>query len=310
VLSAFVQFTDADGNVVPATFSNAQDTTRAAFLRWIPSNFTVFGVPLQGDDVPSYDFSFHIPSTASAATVFYGSLGLLGDPFCPEAVSGALLTVIFDIGLPVMSLALGIIPGLDALKNLAIEFIQAEVVQLLEAVIGGATDSNNPAERDGIFWADMNSSSASSTLAELGNRLLIGLLNSGLTPALIQTLGRVIAQDETLEMAGPLGVAFRVMAAGANVASLSGSISEVLACPAIFTNTVRLTQTTTVTLHHDPDDFQFPATARHYKVVLEYDDASSVTFVATGSISPPQSDPIVVSSTTYPPEAWSRWMCT
>ena len=49
-----------------------------------------------------------------------------------------------------------------------------------------------------------------------------------------------------------------------------------------------------MTVDHDPNDFQFPATARNYEVILTYDGASKVAHKQTGTIEPGRTDPLVV----------------
>ena len=111
-LSIYVQFAN-EGRDLPVEFPTKQDTFRAKFLKWTHSNYTVLGIPLIGDDIPSSSVCFNVPSEASKAKVYFGSLGLAGEAVSPEAVPGAELTLIFDIGLPTMFLAAGVAIGIE-----------------------------------------------------------------------------------------------------------------------------------------------------------------------------------------------------
>ena len=84
---------------------------------------------------------------------------------------------------------------------------------------------------------------------------------------------------------------FRAIAVVADVAMIAQTVGEVLASPALFINQLSLTQTTTVTISHDMNDFQFPATARKYEVTLTYDSASKVAHKQCGTIEPGRIDP-------------------
>jgi hypothetical protein len=86
-LSAFVQFADEAGDL-DLTGGGFPNTERAEFLDWINCNYTILGIPLTGDNVVQSSISFDVPVEASKAKVYFGSLGLGGQAFSPEAVQG------------------------------------------------------------------------------------------------------------------------------------------------------------------------------------------------------------------------------
>ena len=299
-ISAFVQFTDESGNAVPPDMSADQfDTSRSAFLTFLNSNYTILGIPLLGDDVPLSSFQFNVPKTASISTVYLGSLGLGGDAFCPEAITGSILTLSFNLGLPAMFLVLGVIPGKSLLDSIIQYILTQEGEQLIQELVELVIDEQDPEIPNNGIYGTESSSDAGVALAKLGNSLLRFLLNSGYAAKILEQIGQSVTEDETLQFAGPLGMVFKAIAAAANLAAIGQTLGEVLSSPALFANKISLTQTTTVTVDHDPDDFQFPATARNYQIVLTY-DGSSVVFQASGAISPGQTDPIVVAFDNVP----------
>ena len=68
-----------------------------------------------------------------------------------------------------------------------------------------------------------------------------------------------------------LGAVFRLAAVAADLAAIGESVAESLASPAIYSNTLLLTQSTTVTVDHDPNDFQFVITSYSIHYTKLYD---------------------------------------
>jgi hypothetical protein len=75
-------------------------------------------------------------------------------------------------------------------------------------------------------------------------------------------------------------------------AELIQTVIEVFASPPLFDNTLSLVMDTTVRIVHDPDDFRFPARARHYEITLVYDEASKVAHQQSGAVEADRVDPI------------------
>src|SRR4029453_8443088 len=106
-LSTYVQFCNENGPL-PVANPTSRDTSRAKFLSWINSNYTILGIPLFGNDIPQSSVQFDVPADASIAKVYFGSLGLGGQAFCPESLDGSILTLVFNIGIPTIFLAAGV----------------------------------------------------------------------------------------------------------------------------------------------------------------------------------------------------------
>jgi hypothetical protein len=299
-LSTYVQFANESGDL-PVQDPVSYDTDRAKFLAYITANYTILGAPLTGDDIVLSDVGFDVPTDASIAKVYFGSLGLGGQAFSPEAVDGSSLTLTFSIGLPAFFLVAGVVTGASLQATILKYLTTSEGIELATSL---AQDAQMQAGADdGIFGGTESSSQSAGKLASLGNALLTGLFAG--TAQVMKSLSEEILAEEVAEetiedSAGPFGLAFKLIAIGANLAALAESIGESLASPAIFINTICLTQTTTVTVNHDPEDFRFPATARNYEIILTY-DGSSVIHKRTGTISAQgQPDPIVESFDNVP----------
>ncbi len=290
-LSTYVQFANAGGDL-PVQNPTSSDTDRAKFLAWINSNYTVLGIPLIGDDIPQSSVRFDVPAEASIAKVYFGSLGLGGEAFCPEALDGAILTLIFNIGIPTILLVAGVAITGSLLKSLQQQF-GVGIIQLLRASLPLILGATVPDIANGIFGT-ANSSNATGVLTSLANALLTAFFATGEGAALLVQLAAITISENAADFIPILGTAFRIVAVLADVATIAESVGEVLASPALFINHLCLTMTTTVTINHDPEDFQFPATARNFEVTLTYDSASKVAHKQTGAIEPGRVDPIVV----------------
>ncbi len=299
-LSTFVQFANEGGDL-PVDNPTSVDTSRSKFIAYITANYTLLGIPLTGDDIILSNVGFDVPADASIAKVYFGSLGLGGDAFSPEAVGGSSLTLTFSIGLPAFFLVAGVVTG-TAIQTTILKYLATSDGIALVTSLAQDAQAQAGAD-DGIFGGTESSSKAAGKLASIGSALLTGLF--GGTAQVMKALTQDIVEEEVSEeaveeSAGPFGLAFKLIAIGANLAALAESVAESLASPAIFINTICLTQTTTVTVNHDPNDFRFPATARNYEIILTY-DGSSVIRKRTGTISAEGvPDPIVESFDNVP----------
>src|SRR5215470_12940433 len=289
-LSAYVQFANENGDL-PVANPTKEDTSRAKFLSWINSNYTILGIPLFGNSIPESSVQFDVPADASIAKVYFGSLGLGGQAFCPESLDGSILTLILNIGVPTILLAAGIAVSGPLISQLQ-KTLGVGIVQVLRASLPLILGLTVPDIANGIFGT-ANSHSAIAILTSLGNAILSAFFASGEAAAFLVELGIVVVSGQTVDLLGPLALIFRAVAVLADVAMIAQTVGEVLASPALFINALNLTQTTTVTISHDKDDFQFPATARKYEVILTYDTASTVAHKQCGTIEPGRTADIV-----------------
>lgn len=289
-LSAYVQFANESGDL-PVASPTKEDTSRAKFLSWINSNFTILGIPLIGDDIPQSSVQFDVPTDASIAKVYFGSLGMGGQAFCPESLDGSILTLILNLGVPTILLAAGIAMTASLIKALS-EQIGVTVVQVIRASLPLILGATFPDIVNGIFGTS-NSGNAVGILTSLGNAIISAFFASGEAGTFLVELGVAVIAGQAIDCTGPIALIFRAIAVLADVAMIAQTVGEVLASPAIFINELCLTQTTTVSIGHDMEDFQFPATARKYEVILTYDSASKVAHKQCGTIEPGRTADIV-----------------
>ncbi len=292
-LSAYVQFANEGGDL-PLANPEQQDTQRARFLQLLNSNYTVLGIPLIGDTVEKQTLRFNLPVEASKARLYFGSLGLGGDAFSPEALQGSVVTLTFNIGIPTLLLAAGVAVGAAVQKSI-LGFLQSgSGRQVIALIVTRVIALAGPAVASGIFGTG-NSGNAAGVLTSLGTLLAQIVLSSGNFAAALVQIGVSAVAANVATFIGPLGVAFRVAAALADVATIAQSVAEVLGSPAIFTNLLSAQMRTTVTIEKDPTNSTFPALARTYEVTLIYDQASKLAHKVRGTLQSGHTAPIVAT---------------
>jgi hypothetical protein len=90
-----------------------------------------------------------------------------------------------------------------------------------------------------------------------------------------------------------VGMAMFMLSTVANIATIGETLIECLSCPAIDQTRVSLMMASSVQISHDPNDFQFPATAHSYIVKAFYDGGTTPVIVA-GTVQPGTVGPIEV----------------
>ena len=287
-----VQFANEAGPL-PVSDRDDFDSERAKLVTMVVTNDTLVGVPLQGDLRRPQDIAVTVPADASKVTVYFGSLGVGGDPFCPEAVLGSIFTLIFNIAVPVVALAVGVAAELaDSAAAVRQQVLMAmsPLRVLLGKLIRRGFISGVPGLGRGIFGT---------AASDDATDFMYGL--TGVVVQLLLQLPAVIAfaiwknlakgaVSAALSNCG--GIASRLLAAGPVLLELGQAVGEVFTNPALFTNTLSLVMDTTVVIEHDPADFRFPARARHYEITLIYDEASKLAHKHPGDVEPGRVDPI------------------
>lgn len=285
-LSVFASYADANGSPVSAP-GTSLDTSRSQYLAVVAPNNQIMGIPLQGSDVAKTSIKILVPQAASSATVIFGSLGLGGDPFCPEATLGSCLTLAISIGLPTLLLALGIyLEAKDGILGLLADTSLLETIgsEIMQALLNAGV-----ALGDGVYGS-VSSQSVMPFLAVAGNIVVQVLLKASPRLALyITTL--VTAQAPINTILPAVAVAIRILSTLAAAAAIATSVCEVLASAAITKNRLSLTMASTVRLSRDPADFQFPASARKW-VAKAYYDGGAIPRTHSGAMVQGQVDPI------------------
>ena len=276
-ISAYVQFfppgadTSDDTQALEVSHPNEEDTKRSKFLAHITTNDNVLGIPLTGDNVHTNVLEFVVPSGADHAKVLFGSLGRGGNPFCPEALTGAILTCVFNIGIPSIFLAIGI--GVSLHEIVSEVFTDAVGRKIIIDAIKGALIASLPDLAQGIYVSG-SATDVIPFLTGLGTLLLHALLEAvpWLGAILAAVIGLALAKEAILDAFPFVGGVLKLAILLFDVAVISQSVGEVIACPALFANTISLTMDTRVTIKKDPHDFHFPARATYYRVVAIYNN--------------------------------------
>lgn len=264
-LSVFVEFLDADGNPVDvgAYHPASQWMSAAAAARLeTPSRkflsiLTPPGIFLGGPIMPSEAVvSFSFPSNASAARILVGGIGNGGERNAAVEEMGVALTATFDIGVP--SLLLAAAAGYHTGTKLSSIFdasMAATVVDLFFRMV----------------WSQGDHSAAHVTKSAA-----VFLANIMMKKALGKVLA-LIVEEETesaaLDAIPFVGWALNAVAIATTAAQLAQTSAEVASSPWIIQNRLSVTHTVVVQIDHDPQDFEFPATATHYVVRLTFSHA-------------------------------------
>jgi hypothetical protein len=103
-------------------------------------------------------------------------------------------------------------------------------------------------------------------------------------PRLIEYIALEIGAFAALEAAPIIGWSIKVCRIGAALAEIGQTVAEVTSGPAVFENMVEFSMATTVSIKHDPGNFQFPATATHYVVTITF--AKGVSQQIPGTMPP------------------------
>ncbi|HQP65671.1 MAG TPA: hypothetical protein PK072_03385 [Quisquiliibacterium sp.] len=267
-LSVFVEFMDVDGKVIDVTnwlvdtdemasIATRQQSASLKFLTLMsPPTLFLSGPLLES----SRQATFYFPPTASSARVMAGGLGNGGHRRSDVEEIGIALTSTFEIGLPsiLLASAAGYHDDGDTLKKIFRASILGAVVNLFFSMIWSKGDR-----------------SAAGIMAKAATFMANIMMKSAMQEVL-----SLIIEDETesaVEDAIPfVGWALNAVSIATTAAQLAQTIAEVASSPYVIENILTVTHDVVVTVAHDPDDYQFPATATHYTVELAFSHAKTV----------------------------------
>ncbi len=287
-LSVYVQYLDANGEAIAVGNPGDLDSTRAKYLRMVSTNDQIMGIPFFGDQIESTDIEFSMPPGASHAKVMFGSLGLGGDAFCPEAVAGSCLTLGLNIGIPTILLAAGVYGDLK--EGWAGIFKDEASLKAILYFFKRGLAASGADVASGIYGS-ADSRSCVSFLSSLGNVAIQVILSAA--PTLLANLALYIGPTQFSFAVPFLGWAIKLLSIGADLAAIVETVSEVLCSPAIDTNQVSLTMDTTVRIARDPRNAHFPLSATKYTLEATYDGGAK-PFSVSGSVDAGRVDPIDV----------------
>lgn len=292
-LSGYVEFLGANGQPVkPASWSSkapfaSYDTDTEKYVQVFSATNTILGVPVGNT---ATEISFTWPTNAASVRIKAGGIGrtggiegqdgtYVGSWESPVCVPGAVMTGVFNLGIPAICAVAGALVANSALKALA-QKIFSSVMDVATTVVNGAISS---AIQGG------NTTTLLLAFVDLIPRLLLDVTDLALF--LDAELGDGAA-NEAIPIFGWIALAVSELT---DVALLSQTIAEVASSPATFTLVASRAIDATWTLTPDPDHQDtWPLEATHYEVTVTYKDGTSRT--ATGKMtSSPQTGPIAVT---------------
>jgi hypothetical protein len=272
---AYVQYADANGDALGDS----------SFVADLPTNNTIFGIPLMGDLVQDISMPVSLPDTASQAKLIFGSLGMGGQAFDPEAFNASIFTCVFNLGIPVILLGVGL--GVESSSTIT-SILEDEDVKIALYAFGAFQYASFQAAKY-TYTRD-----AQSLIATISDKVVSLIWSNS---ALRKKIEEIMVEEELEDAIPFVGWALQALSVAGTLATLAETTGEVLSSPAIFNNTISLTMTTTVTIYPDPTGLEdpskakFPDVASYYIVTLNYDGKVSRT--RKGYTPTTLSDPIV-----------------
>jgi len=295
-LSFYVQYLDAQRNPIDPggditfadLFLNFYDDKKY-FVAMLPPELTVFGVPVYGPETTN---TITMPDEASYIKLLYGSLGHCN--YAEEAFVGLLATTIIDLAIPSIMLVM-------AVGNLNKETTEEEKDKTVKDIIISILKTlNNLNQIKSDIHEALNGGDVPAALIKL-SKTVYGMLSGPAAEHLALLVAEQIG-SEALEEAIPfVGWALEVASIVATISDLAQTTVEVCNSPCVYSNEISATQDICVTINHDPDDPQgFPATATHYKVVLQLNDKTTGFVIQNPMPLGVTADPIVETFTGVP----------
>lgn len=292
---AYVQFLQAD-RVTP--IANADGTPmKPRHLAVIPTDQAIMGIPLLDQDtLEKTTLAFDIPEEASFANILFGTLGASGPAvggrnigWSPGDVNHSAMawTLVVNVGIPSLLLAMGV--GMEDSELLDSISNDPEIMAAIAAIVV-------PLFIAGEATRGALSGSARGPIVDTAN-ILIALCIKRI-PALTAKLLEYAGEEELIDAVPFVGWAARALGIAGGVAQLAETTGEVLSSPLVFDNTVCFAMDTTVTIQHDPRDFEFPASAKVWVLRATYD--GTVVREACGTLPTTRTDPIVAKLSGVP----------
>ncbi|MHB1123949.1 MAG: twin-arginine translocation signal domain-containing protein [Ramlibacter sp.] len=273
-LGLFIRYLDGNGQPIklsdlPITiqpqFKGELSGPYDGFLSLVNQEFVVLGIPIKQDE---QRFTVQVPDQAASFQILAGGLGTGSNRYPKTIGPGAVMTVVLDLAIPGVFLAMAASSGYKAFKTkvnapaskqLMVAAAQLFVTAIADSILAGVY--YNP-----------------STFKNLASPLMSTLKSSGswLYTALKESLAEGAAEGAA-ESFIPFGVGLAlqaVMALG-TAAEISQTSAEICNSPWTYVGEAKATHNLTVTINHDPDDVAgFPATATHYRLYAVCDGSS------------------------------------
>lgn len=289
--SIYVRFLDQDRNKIaladidkaqrpPNTFESA-DTKFDSFQAIAKPRQRIMGIPVEASS--SREFTVTIPDSASYMEVVVGSASM--HDYVPASYEGVekpslLQTYLLCYGLPGFLLALGIgtaifthRPFVVMLEQVASDIVEAAMTPALQHLMHSG---QTPAEIGAAFWA------------------MAPRLPASLAASIATTMVFLYTEFGTkygpLTMFPAIKAAFIAVATVAVLAEMVETTINLSETPKVARRTVSALIPVQVRVAHDPDDYQFPEGALHYKITATQGSGPSSIF--EGDLETPKVDAI------------------
>jgi hypothetical protein len=268
----YLEYLDADG--VPLASSERSsvlndllasgldlETDTLKFWDVVSSPATVFGAPIPFP----YQISLSLPEGASQVRLSLIGPGAYGKlDYGPSIVIGAVMTAIVCFGVPMYFLSKAV--GTTETASLEDLFQQKGII--LKTLL---LYSQLYSEATGTETNDLGiEGSVTSILASLTQDLFMNLKST--IPELWEWLTGQVAEAEAEASVPFVGWVIRILAIAGTTADLATSEAEIGTNPYVISNTVSFTNSVTVVVSHDPEDFEFPLDATHFQVQITAGD--------------------------------------
>jgi hypothetical protein len=272
-LGVYIRYLDANGQPIPLSalagtiqdkfplWIHGQNGEFDAWLATVNPEFAVMGIPVE---TTTMTMTFPMPPAASSALILAGGFGR-GDNFYPATVGpGKTVTVVVNLAVPALFLALAAAAGyatfVEGLQAATALNMIAQVIVLFFEELAIAIDYDAP-----VNWQAI--------AVQLAQRLLLASVRP-----LMVLIASSIATGETVEavtdaipvVGAILSAAFAVTL----VAQIVETSAEVANSPQTYVDELTITHDVAVSIHHDPDDMAFPATAASYTVTAQFDNGT------------------------------------
>ncbi|HPB49698.1 MAG TPA: hypothetical protein PLY68_00645 [Myxococcota bacterium] len=284
-LTFFVGFEDSFGHRVeiPAGQTTSHDDTanKLQYVSHLAPVVTIMGIPLPAD---WEDYTIEIPNDASRVNLYAGGLGVGYLDFPKVASDGIILTAVFEYALPTIFLAAG--AGLQSTEWYKSIMADSDLVFAISAIGFFLLAGENAAE----IGLGGNPKRILSRSASMLGGILLSYGCSKLKTYLVAKMA-----ETQFEQAIPfVGWALKLLSISATLSAIAQTTVEVLSSPWVIKNSATATQKMRITIHHDPDDYQFPATATSYKLIIKWGDAADRTIGPIPMPGTTVSEPIVI----------------
>lgn len=262
------------------------DTKR--FVGILAAPPTVMGVPLPLA-VFDTELELPIPDQAVSLRLALGSIGMGSWEEGRVLVPGVTLTSIVQIALPLYTIIHAY--GLEESETLWKGYLMTPgIIDLVQAAKASFPLFESlytlPTTGKAADWSDADKKK----LATLGVGAVIHVADGAtrflLDTALAKWIAKDAAEAETEQKIPIVGVALQVASVAAAIDDLGATTTQVFTNPAVFDNRFTLEYELAATVHHDLDDFQFPATAVTWEVEA-LPAGKGATALTTGPIALP-----------------------